>query len=424
MRRVNYSSKIDHVWTANASTVVNVRASWQRYINYSAQEKADSFDGSQLGWKVPIGSSPEHPLSAVELLRVSHYGDRRLQREPYFLARPVLHADCRRFQNRRPPPAQDGHADRRDTAEPLHLRLDLRQLRFTAGFTQRNPQTSDSTSGNSIASFLLGDVASGNTDINAQSSAVFRTYGLYIQDNFTVTSKLTLNLGLRWDLQTPITERWDRMVTGFDPTATYALGSGTASGGLTFAKAGARSTWSAKKTGFQPRFGMAYQINRRLVMRASYGMSYLPLGGTGGLVTVRQNGYSRSTPYVSTSGGGANSYIPNLPGNSTWDNPFPAGVLQPYGNTLGARTFVGQGITYRRPELRNPARAPVQRGLRIRGAGIEDHAGGFLRRQPDPQAHATPRTSNAISMDDSGSSCVSNTSLCTNSVANPFAGAR
>ena len=58
-------------------------------------------------------------------------------------------------------------------------------------------------------------------------------------------------------------------------------------------------------------------------MRASYGMSYLPLGGTGGLVTVRQNGYSRSTPYVSTSGGGANSYIPNLPGNSTWDNPVP-----------------------------------------------------------------------------------------------------
>ena len=100
---------------------------------------------------------------------------------------------------------------------------------FNGGFTQRNPQTSDSTSGNSIASFLLGDVASGNTDINAQSSAVFRTYGLYIQDNFTVTSKLTLNLGLRWDLQTPITERWDRLVTGFDPNAKYALGSATAS---------------------------------------------------------------------------------------------------------------------------------------------------------------------------------------------------
>ena len=131
---------------------------------------------------------------------------------------------------------------------------------FNGGFTQRNPQTSDSTSGNSIASFLLGDVASGNTDINAQSSAVFRTYSLYIQDNFTVTSKLTLNLGLRWDLQTPITERWDRLVTGLDPNAKYTLGSGAATGGLTFAKPGARTTWNAKYTGFQPRIGLAYQI--------------------------------------------------------------------------------------------------------------------------------------------------------------------
>jgi hypothetical protein len=65
--------------------------------------------------------------------------------------------------------------------------MDVQQLRFQRRLHQRNPQTSDSTSG-SIASFLLGDVASGNTDINAQSSAVFRTYGLYIQDNFTVTS--------------------------------------------------------------------------------------------------------------------------------------------------------------------------------------------------------------------------------------------
>ena len=261
---------------------------------------------------------------------------------------------------------------------------------FNGGFTQRNPQTSDSTSGNSIASFLLGDVASGNTDINAQSSAVFRTYGLYIQDNFTVTSKLSLNLGLRWDLQTPITERWDRLVTGFDPNAKYALGSATASGGLTFAKPGARSTWNAKYTGFQPRFGLAYQIQRRLVMRASYGMSYLPLGGTGGLVTVRQNGYSRSTPYVSTSGGGASSYIPNLPGNSTWDNPFPAGVLQPYGNTLGARTFVGQGITYDDPNYEIPRVHQFNVGFEYELPLVEDCAGSLLRRQPHAQAEPHP----------------------------------
>ena len=56
LRRVNYGSTLDHVWTVNPTTVVNIRAAWQRYINYSAQEVADVFDGSKLGWKVPIGS--------------------------------------------------------------------------------------------------------------------------------------------------------------------------------------------------------------------------------------------------------------------------------------------------------------------------------------------------------------------------------
>ncbi len=58
LRRVNYGSTLDHVWTVNSTTVVDIRLAWQRYINYSAQEQADSFDGSKLGWTVPIGSSP------------------------------------------------------------------------------------------------------------------------------------------------------------------------------------------------------------------------------------------------------------------------------------------------------------------------------------------------------------------------------
>ena len=59
LRRVNYGSTFDHVWAASPTTVVNVRAAWQRYINYSAQEEADKFDGSKLGWRNPIGSAPE-----------------------------------------------------------------------------------------------------------------------------------------------------------------------------------------------------------------------------------------------------------------------------------------------------------------------------------------------------------------------------
>src|SRR5213075_3276437 len=119
-------------------------------------------------------------------------------------------------------------------------------------------------------------------------------------------------------------------------------------------EADARLEAGVRRVPARARAGLAYQMPHRVVMRASYGMSYLPLGGNFGLVTVRQNGYSRSTPYNATVGGGINSYIPNMPGASTWENPYPNGVLQPYGNTLGVKTAVGTGVTFDSPDYRAP----------------------------------------------------------------------
>jgi len=421
LRRINYASTLDHVWTVNATTVVNVRAAWQRYINYSAQEMADKFDGSKLGWTRPIGSAPavhfpQLAYSGYLTMGTGGYSSNRIfwPDQAYTLSGEVSKTVGRHFfkigtriSDIRPNRYTSGWT--------------YGNFAFTGGFTQRNPQTSDSTSGNSIASFLLGDVNSGNTDVNAQSSATFLAYGLYIQDNLKLTSKLSLNLGLRWDLQTPITERWDRMVTGWDSAAKYTLGSGPATGGLVFAAPGNRSTWSAKYTDFQPRFGLAYQIRPRLVMRASYGMSVLPLGGTGGLVTVRQNGYSRSTTYVATSGGGVDQYIPNLPGNSTWANPFPSGILQPYGNSLGVRTFVGQSVTYDDSTYFTPRVHQFNFGFEYElpwwNTTLEASYVGSRTRNL-----SSSRNVNAITLDQR-LQCVTTNSACTGSAPNPYAGA-
>ena len=89
-------------------------------------------------------------------------------------------------------------------------------------------------------------------------------------------------------------------------------------------------------------------------MRASYGMSYLPLGGTGGLVTVRQNGYSRSTPYVLDQRRRRQFLHPQSAGQLHLGQPVPGGSPAAYGNSLGARTFVGQGITYDDPNYEIP----------------------------------------------------------------------
>ncbi len=421
LRRINYGSTLDHVWTASPTMVVNIRAAWQRYINYSAQEEADKFDGSKLGWKNPIGSA-----SAIRFPQLAYSGYLTMATGGYSANR-IFWPDQAYTLSGSVSKTLNKHLLKFGTAI-----VETRPNRYTSGwtygnfsfdgaFTRRNPQTSDTTSGNSIASFLLGAVAGGNTDINAQSSAVFRTYSLYAQDDIKITSKLTVNLGLRWDRQTPITERWDRMIVGWDPNAKYTLGNATATGGLVFAKPGARTSWDAPYSGFQPRVGMAYQLPHRLVIRASYGMSYLPLGGSSGLVTVRQNGYSRSTPYNATVGGGINSYIPNGPGASTWENPYPNGILQPYGNTLGFKTAVGTGVTYDAHNYEPPYVHQFNVGLEYElpwwNTVMEaSYVGSRTHRI------TISKNMDAISMDNR-MKCFADQNYCNNSVPNPFAGA-
>ena len=183
-------------------------------------------------------------------------------------------------------------------------------------------------------------------DANPGSTYLNQFVGLYLQDDFKISRRLTLNLGVRWDVQTPSTERFNRIITGFDPAAAYPLGQAQARGGITFADANHRQSWNTHYRDFQPRLGLAYQALAKLVLRAGYGLSFLPVNGAGGPSDVLQNGFARRTPFVATTGGGVDSYIPGLPGSGTLENPFPTGLLQPYGASLGAKTQVGQAITY------------------------------------------------------------------------------
>ncbi len=345
LRRNHYASTLDHVWTVNPTTVINLRAAWERYISYSRQDEIDKFDGSGLGWRVPIGSNPVPRFPQINFDGYTGIGTASQNYPPNNLY--SLTADVSKTIGKHFLKFGTRIGERRNhTANTGNW---YGNFTFNRGFTQRDPQRGDNTSGNSVANFLMGYVASGNTDSNPKASFESRGYSLYIQDDFKITPKLTLNFGLRWDAQMPITEWHNRMIVGFDPQATYKLGHGDARGGFLFASPERRQAWNANYRDFQPRFGAAYRLREKLLMRASYGMSVLPLWGSGGNTAVRQNGYSRQTPYVATIGGGIDSFIPNRPGASTWDVPFPNGILQPFGNSLGPKTQVGQGITFDDP---------------------------------------------------------------------------
>jgi hypothetical protein len=140
-----------------------------------------------------------------------------------------------------------------------------------------NQTTSGGTAGFPYASFLLGlaDSASVNAPQDPQERQI--GYGLYLQDNWKITRKVTLDYGLRWDYQTALSELWNRQ-DNFSPT-TPNENAGGLLGGFAYQGYGpGRCQCSAFSKSYpyavQPRLGIAYQIDPKTVLRAGWGISY------------------------------------------------------------------------------------------------------------------------------------------------------
>ena len=207
---------------------------------------------------------------------------------------------------------------------------------FNKGYTQRDPLRGDAASGNAFASLLLGYPSGGSVPFNADPAYSNRYLVLFLQDDWRVTGKLTLNLGIRWDYESAQTERFNRQNRGFDsssPSPFQAPGL-QLKGGLLFAAAGHRLPFQRDLNNFQPRFGLAYQFRSSTVLRAGYGLSNLPTFDTG-----FNNGFSVSTPFVSSLDGG-------LTPSGRLLNPYPNGILAPPGSSQGLATLVGRGFNY------------------------------------------------------------------------------
>ena len=207
---------------------------------------------------------------------------------------------------------------------------------FDRRFTQQNYLTGDVNSGDSFADLLLGTFSSTNYTI-AASYALQQIYiAPWVQDDWRVNNKLTVNLGLRWDLESPYTERFNKLVTTFCTTCVNPLQSSVAGlplyGGLQFTNSSNRNPYPANYKAIQPRIGVAYQASPQTVIRAGYGLIYFntfesPIG----------TGYTQTTSY--------NNYLTNTPINPL-SNPYPAGAVLPTGSALGLSTSLGQNVSF------------------------------------------------------------------------------
>jgi hypothetical protein len=215
---------------------------------------------------------------------------------------------------------------------------------FTRAFTQADPLRADATAGNGVASMLLGYPASGFTPVNAALDYKSHYYGVYLQDDWRINPKLTLNLGVRWDYESPITEALDQQNRGFDASAASPLQvpGMQLKGGLLFTDEQTRRPFKRDLNNFQPRFGVTYQWTPRTVVRGGYGISYLPVFDTG-----QNNGFSLQTTLVASVDGGITPSV-------RLSNPYPSGIDQPVGRSQGLGTLLGRGFTYSNPDRTIP----------------------------------------------------------------------
>jgi len=223
---------------------------------------------------------------------------------------------------------------------------DSASFSFSQSFTQGpNPTTASSTAGNSIASLLLGAGSSGNLyqawkNVAAQSFY----YAGYFQDDWRVSRRLTLNLGLRYDYDEPRTERFNRF-NWFDPFVASPLASKFPGlkGGLQFVGVDghSRHQFTPDRNNFGPRLGLAFELSSKTVLRMGYGHMF-GLSPQEAMGTVGPYGFRVENTWQTTADGGLSPL--NL-----LRNPYPSGFSPPPGAANGLLTAVG-----------GPIQAPIQ----------------------------------------------------------------
>ena len=204
---------------------------------------------------------------------------------------------------------------------------------FTSGPDPTNPTAG---TGDPSASMVLGLPASGNTGVSIQEVTRTWFHGVYLQDDWKASRKLTLNLGIRWEVQRPVTDRYNRQAW-FDYKAVNPISRAVGQnylGEQVFATSGNRGLFNTNYKNFAPRLGFAYQVMPKLVMRGGYGVFYPPsFRGTG-----PAPGFSSDTPYVASNDGGL------TPAN-TLSTAFSGGLVPVSGSSLDGLTNVGFGVT-------------------------------------------------------------------------------
>lgn len=218
--------------------------------------------------------------------------------------------------------------------------------------------------GSGLAGFMLGIMDSGSIHTGVRQYFTYPYYGMFFQDDWKLRHNLTINIGLRWDIQGAPSESANKVVSTFDTgvvnpvndevVATGLLPSGmTLMGGLTYAGVNGRPRpiYNTNKYLVQPRVGFNYALNNSTVIRGGFGTTYVQFAGQG-----YSQGFTADSSYVSSSTNGTTV------NGSLISNPFPT-MAKAVGSARGYESSLGNYFDFVNPGFKVPMVANYSFGI-------------------------------------------------------------
>ncbi len=347
LRRVD-TTQLNNLFTVNPTTVVTVRYGFNRFPNYS-YTGSQGFNIGNLGFSPSLVSQIPAQLSQFPYVSMTNLYPLGVSDNNSFadFASNNFSASAAKFAGKHSLKA--GFDYRRIKLAGQDFNNTSGSYAFNGIFTRSVP-TGSGIGGTDLADLLLGYPASGSIYTSTKLYEYANYYGLYIQDDYRLSPKLTLNLGLRWEREPGLQESNGGMLVGFDGSAANPLAAGVTgiSPKRVVEYAGANGKNYAGNPNLNklgPRVGLAWQIDSKTVIRAGYGLFWAPQFGLGSPIVTP--GYNATTSYIASTDN-------NQTSANNLTNPFPAGISQPVGKTLGTSTGIGQTFNLIDPQARSP----------------------------------------------------------------------
>ena len=354
------AAAVDHVYTFNATTVMNLRYGYNRFIRGTNSNPGNrGMDLTGLGFPGWLNDAIPDDIRRFPRINITGYQGTSVGGE----FRPNdTHSFNATLNKATGSHSLKGGMEFRSYRETdrFFANNQTAQFDFDANWTRGpldNSTAAPGSLGQSFASFLLGLPTGGAVVRAADYAEQSTTWGFFVQDDWRVHPRLTINAGLRYEVEGALTERYNKSVRGFDanyiqpieaaararyaanPTPEIAAADFNVRGGLLFAGVDGqpRGLYETPKDNIMPRVGFSYKLTEQTVVRGGYGIFYGFLGQRRG--DVIQSGFSSTTNLVPSLDNGL-TFIETL------SNPFINGIQEPVGAALRQQTFVGQSITF------------------------------------------------------------------------------